>query len=155
MLLIPQNWKLVARPLMELVRSPPCLLAADLAAPQGLQIAPWQEVALKKLALTRADYPHPPSLLEVFAPVLILWSPPWARVFGECELPSSASSAALPQPCPGSPSQVRESPLPPVHSPSKCPTPLLVVGSFGYSRMDPSALGQAKAWLWTPPTLQS
>jgi len=148
---IPRSWKVADRPrqvVIQLVRRQPApLLAADPAAPQGLLIAPWQEVACSKLALTRADCPHPPSQLEVVAPVLSLGSPPGVKVFGEHELQSSASSDVPPQLCPGSPSLARESLLPPAHSPSMCPTLPHVIGSFGCSRMDPSALGQVKAWV--------
>ena len=159
---IPQNWKKVAAPRPRqvswelVVRRPPCLLAAGPAAPQGLLIAPWQEVASSKLASTRADYPHPPSLQEGVAPVTILGrSPPLARVSGEHGLLSSAFSDALHQLCQGSPSLARESPLTPAHSPSTCPILPLVIGSFGCSRMGPSVLGQVKAWVWTLPRLPS
>ena len=155
---IPRNWKVVARPrqvVSQLVRRQAPLLAADPAAPQGLLIAPWQEVACSKLALTRADCPRPPSQLEVVAPVLNLGSPPLVKVFGERELPLPASSDVPPLPFPGSPSLARESPLPPAHSPSTCPTLPHVIGSFGCSRMGPSVLGQVKAWVWTLPRLPS
>lgn len=153
---IPQNWKVAAPPrqVEELVRRPG-LLAADPAAPQGLLIVPWQEVACSKLASTQADCPHPPSQLEVAAPVSNPGNPPWVKVFGEHELHSSAPSDAHPQFGPGSPSLARESPSPPAHSPSTCPILPRVSGSFGCSRMGPSVLGQVKAWVWTPPRLQN
>ena len=148
------------RQVKELVRRTPCLqLAADLAAPQGLLIAPWrrEEVAsCSKLASTRADCPHPPSQLEVVAPVLNSGIPPWVKVFAELhELQTSSFSDAPLQSGPGSPSLARESPSPPARSPSMCPILPHVIWSFGCSRTGPSVLGRVKAWVWTPPRLQS